>query len=130
MPPRATRSVDHQYLIRAAPDRVFQAISEPAWITQWLCDTAKLSLRKGGTYSFGWKNGPTHTGKIVEFVPGQRLALAWRWPGVELHRTIFSLSVEAKGDAALLRVAHTGFPGWRSGPISTAVPSGAGPILR
>ncbi len=105
-----TRAVDHQYFIRAKPPAVFRALTEPAWLTRWLCDTAEVSLQKGGSYRLGWKDGPTHEGTIVDFVPGTRIAFAWKWPGVELDGTIFSFAIEPQEGGVLLRVLHTGFP--------------------
>jgi uncharacterized protein YndB with AHSA1/START domain len=104
------RAVNHQYFIRAPPDAVFRAITEPQWLTRWLCDRAEISARKGGSYLLGWNDGPTHTGTIVDFHDGRRVALAWTWPGVELRGTVFSLSVEAKDDGSILTVEHSGFP--------------------
>ena len=104
------RSVDHQYFIRTEPAAVFRALTEPAWLTRWLCDTAEISPRKGGSYRFGWNGGPTHTGTIVEYAPDQRVAFAWRWPGVELDGTVLSLTVTPREGGALLNVQHTGFP--------------------
>lgn len=105
-----SRSVSHQYFVRAQAPVVFRAVSDPAWLTRWLCDRAELTLENGGRYLLGWNDGPTHTGSIVEVIPGKRLALAWSWPGVALEGTVFSLTVEADGDGALLRIEHTGFP--------------------
>jgi uncharacterized protein YndB with AHSA1/START domain len=110
LPRNSERAVDHQYFIRADPAAVFRALTEPDRLTRWLCDTAEISARKGGSYRLGWKDGPTHTGKIVDFVRGRRIALAWKWPGVELDGTVFSLVVEPQEGGALLRIMHTGFP--------------------
>ncbi|HZY69567.1 MAG TPA: SRPBCC domain-containing protein [Thermoplasmata archaeon] len=110
MSENATRALSHQYLVRASPEAVFRAISDPTWLTRWLCDRAELSPRTGGSYLLGWNDGPTHTGKVVEFRPGELLALAWSWPGVKLKGTVFSLAVESAEHGALLRIAHTGFP--------------------
>jgi uncharacterized protein YndB with AHSA1/START domain len=104
------RAVDHQYRIRAPPDVVFRAITDPNWLTRWLCDTAKLTPRKGGSYTLGWKDGPTHRGVLVDFEPGRRIAFAWAWPGVALAGTVLSFSVELADGGALLRVHHSGFP--------------------
>lgn len=106
----ADRKVDHQYFIRASPELVFRAITDPKQLTQWLCDHAEISLKKGGSYSLGWTGGPTHTGTLVEFVPGERIAFEWSWPGVALRGTVFSLAVEPSGDGAILRIEHRGFP--------------------
>jgi uncharacterized protein YndB with AHSA1/START domain len=104
------RSVNHQYFIRAPADQVFRAITEPKLLTRWLCDRAELASRKGGAYLLAWKEGPTHTGLVVDFVPGARLALAWRWPGVDLEGTVLALSIEAQKDGTVLHVEHSGFP--------------------
>jgi len=110
MSPPNTRAVSHQYFIRAPPEKVFAAITDPKWLVRWLADHAEISPRKGGRYSLGWKDGPTHRGTILEFVPGKSITFAWKWPGVDLRGTKFKLSVEAKDDGAMLRVDHTGFP--------------------
>jgi uncharacterized protein YndB with AHSA1/START domain len=104
------RSVSHQYFIRAPPEEVFRAISEPKGLTRWLCDRAEVAANKGGRYLLGWTDGPTHSGDVVEFEPGRRMALAWSWPGVDLRGTIFSLAVEAKDDGTLFMIEHSGFP--------------------
>jgi len=104
------RAVDHQYFIRKEPAVVFRALTEPAWLTRWLCDTAEISPMKGGSYLLGWKDGPTHTGTIVDFVPGTRIAFAWMWPRVKLEGTVLSLVVEPQEGGALLRILHSGFP--------------------
>jgi uncharacterized protein YndB with AHSA1/START domain len=108
--PKKTRSVSHQYFIRASPSRVFEAITESKWLVKWLSDTAVISPRKGGQYSIGWKDGPTHEGDVLDFVPGKSVTLAWSWEGVKLKGTTFKLSVEPKGDGTLFEVEHSGFP--------------------
>jgi uncharacterized protein YndB with AHSA1/START domain len=105
-----TRAVSHQYFIRASPGAVFRALSDPAWLTRWLCDRADLTPEAGARYALGWTDGPTHTGVVAEFVPGRRIALGWSWPGVELQGTVLSFSVEPKDDGTLLQVEHVGFP--------------------
>ncbi|HXW67325.1 MAG TPA: SRPBCC domain-containing protein [Thermoplasmata archaeon] len=110
MTSKGERAVDHQYFIRAPPDVVFRAISDPRMLTRWLCDEATLSPKKGGRYSLSWTGGPTHTGTVVEFRDGERVSLSWTWPGVTLRGTVFSLSVEAKDDGSLFRIGHAGFP--------------------
>jgi uncharacterized protein YndB with AHSA1/START domain len=110
METQSPRSVDHQYFVRAKPEEVFRAITDPKMLTRWLCDRAEISLKKGGQYLFAWADGPTHTGTVVDFEPGKRIGFAWMWPNVELTGTVFTLSVEAKDDGTELKVLHTGFP--------------------
>ncbi|MGI0129452.1 MAG: SRPBCC family protein [Thermoplasmata archaeon] len=110
MPTEKARGVSHQYFIRASPQRTFDAIANPAMLVKWLADQAQLSPQRGGDYLLGWTDGPTHTGKVLEFEPGKRIAFAWGWPGVSLRETVFRLSVEPKDDGSLLLVEHEGFP--------------------
>lgn len=110
MAAKSRRSVDHQYFIQARPAKVFRAISDPEWLTRWLCDTAEVDARKGGKYALGWTNGPTHTGTLVDFRRGRRIVFRWTWPGVRLKGTVFSLSVSARGGGTILVVQHHGFP--------------------
>jgi uncharacterized protein YndB with AHSA1/START domain len=110
MPASNTRAVDHQYFIRATREKVFQAITDPVWLVRWLADHAELEARKGGRYSLGWNGGPTHSGTVLEFKPYETLSLSWDWEGVDLHGTVFSLSVETKDAGSLFRVEHSGFP--------------------
>lgn len=110
MSANGTRALSHQYFIRASPDAVFRALSDPSWLTRWLCDRAEISLRTGGTYLLAWNGGPTHTGKVVEFRPGARLALTWNWPGVDLEGTVFSLGVQPAEHGTLFQIEHAGFP--------------------
>ena len=106
----AIRTLSHQYFIRAPPEKVFDAITNPQVLVQWLANRAELSTEKGGRYLLGWTDGPTHTGEILEYERGKSVALAWEWPGVDLKGTVFRLSVEPKDDGTLFHVEHSGFP--------------------
>ena len=105
-----TRAVNHQYFIRAAPEKVFDALTNPKMLVEWLADRAEIDPKQGGAYLFGWDGGPTHTGTITEFEPNRIIALAWEWPGVSLKGTVFRLSVEPKEDGTVLAIDHSGFP--------------------
>lgn len=104
------RTVDHQYLIRAPKQAVFRAITQPKWLTRWLCDHAEVDRRRGGSYRLGWTGGPTHTGKIVGYRDGRSISFGWSWPGIELRGTVLSLEVESVRGGTVLKVKHTGFP--------------------
>ena len=102
--------VAHQYFLRAKPSEVFAAITSAPSLVRWLCDRAELEPRTGGRYLLAWKDGPTHEGRIIEFVPGRSVSLAWSWEGIELKGTVLRMSVRRKGAGTLFEVAHTGFP--------------------
>ncbi|MGB6441850.1 MAG: SRPBCC domain-containing protein, partial [Thermoplasmata archaeon] len=76
---------------------------------------ATLAPRRGGTYQFTWEGGPTHTGKVVEYVRGKRIALAWQWPGHEsLRPTTLRFDVQGRHGGTQLVLTHSGF--LRGGP--------------
>lgn len=105
------RTIRLQVFLAASPRKVFSAVSDPQLLTSWLLDEARISPHKGGAYSFTWKDGPTHTGTVLEFVRGKRLALTWQWPGMEkLLVTKLKLSVEPRKGGTVVKLVHSGFP--------------------
>ena len=73
-------------------------------------DRATLTPRQGGEYAFTWEGGPTHTGRVLKFVPGRRLTLSWQWPGHErLPETRLRLSLASRAGGTVLTFTHSGF---------------------
>lgn len=106
-----TRTIRLQAFLHTSPSKAFRAITEPRLLSGWMLDAATLSPRKGGRYSFTWEGGPTHTGTVLDFVRGKRIAVTWQWPGKEDRLvTKLRLSVEAKEGGTVLKLRHTGFP--------------------
>lgn len=108
---RLTRTLD------AAPADVFRALMEPDLVNQWTGSTKAAIDVAASRYSYGWEyehegrkvlGGPT---RILELVPGRRLALDWPdWrgdAGVPVQRIAFTLS--PAGDGTRLDFEHTGF---------------------
>ena len=105
------RPIRQQYHVRAPPKKVFRALSDPERITRWLADRAEISPRKGGRFLLAWEGGPTHTGKLLEFVRGESITYGWTWPGLEeVGVTRFKIAVEPKGKGTLVKVTHSGLP--------------------
>ena len=105
-----TRTIRLPIFVHASPSRVFGAITRPELLTRWFMDRASISLQKGGSYSFAWEGGPTHTGRIVDFARGKRITLTWQWPRMEhLAVTKLRLTVEPKAGGTVLRFTHSGF---------------------
>jgi uncharacterized protein YndB with AHSA1/START domain len=108
---RKIRTIHLRAYVHASPKRAFRAISRPDRLTQWLLDDAVLSPRKGGRYAFTWEGGPTHSGRVLQFVQGKQLTLTWQWPGKEeLLTTKLKLAVEPKKGGAVVKLTHSGFP--------------------
>jgi uncharacterized protein YndB with AHSA1/START domain len=111
MAPAKSRTVRVQVFIHASPKKVFRAISDPERLPRWFMDAATLSPRKGGRYSFTWEGGPTHTGRVLEYVRGKRIVLSWQWPGLEDSLvTRLAMTVRPQDHGTVLRFQHSGFP--------------------
>ncbi|HUZ79382.1 MAG TPA: SRPBCC domain-containing protein [Thermoplasmata archaeon] len=105
------RTIQLQIFTRVSPKSAFKAISDPELLKRWLLDGATLSLRRGGRYSFTWDSGPTHTGKVLEFVPEKQITLTWQWPGQEdMLVTRLKLEIEPKNAGTVVKLTHSGFP--------------------
>jgi uncharacterized protein YndB with AHSA1/START domain len=105
-----TRTIRLPIFIHASPRTVFKWVTQSELLTRWMMDRATLSPRRGGSYSFTWEGGPTHTGKVLDFVAGKRITLTWQWPGQEkLGATKLKMSVEGKAGGTVLRFTHSGF---------------------
>jgi uncharacterized protein YndB with AHSA1/START domain len=107
-----TRAVSQVYYIKTSPKKVFAAISEPRRLVRWMAQAATLSPRKRGAYSFTWQAGYHHEGKVLEFVRGKQLTLAWPYHDGDrlLGETKLRLSVKAKGKGTEVSLRQSGFP--------------------
>ena len=120
---KAKRALRAPIFIHASPRVVFPFLTDPRKLTMWFMDRASLSPVKGGTYSFTWEGGPTHTGSVLDFAAGERITLTWQWPGKEqLGVTRLRISLERKAGGTVVQFTHSGF---RSGGDWTELYEGA-----
>jgi len=70
----------YQIYIKASPDQVWQAITDPAFTSQYFYQTAfQSSLEPGTGYRYILPNGETAAeGTLEAVVPGQQLVLTWQ----------------------------------------------------
>lgn len=104
------RQVDHSFFVRAAPSRVFRALTRPEELARWMVDRADLVLRKGAKYELEFQGGWIHQGTVLGVQPGRRISLAWAWKGVELDGTVLTLTVSRRRNGSVVRMVHSGFP--------------------
>ena len=57
--------------IRAIPEEVFRAITDPAQIAKWFAPEARVDPRVGGEYYFSWGPGMEGRTTIVAWEPGK-----------------------------------------------------------
>lgn len=76
-PAGGTAAIERTLDLRAAPARVWRAISDPAELAGWFGQRCELEVRPGGRGWFEW-DGDGRFDAVVEAVEEGR-RLAWRW---------------------------------------------------
>jgi uncharacterized protein YndB with AHSA1/START domain len=105
-------------VIDAPPERVFQALVDPAALSAWIAASAVVEPRVGGRYSYGWsyrhgdrevEGGPT---RILDLVPNERLVTDWPdWRGDPTKpKTRVAWLLEPVGSKTRVTVVHGEFP--------------------
>lgn len=108
--PKLQRSI----VIEAPPARVFRALVEPQTLNEWIASDARVELREGGAYSYGWKHmtgdrevcgGPTH---IVQMDQDRRLVVDWPdWRGdTAVPPTSVTWTLDPQGSSTRVAMTH------------------------
>jgi len=87
-------------LIEGPPSKVFGAFGDPTQLDHWSTGgqprgRATVDPRPGGTYAFGWDDGPI---RVTEWTPDQRIRLQWS-RGTSQLATAFEFEEKASGTA-------------------------------
>lgn len=122
-----TPDVVVERFIRATPQRVFEALTNPKDLERWFFTEAATDPRQGGGYQMTWrsstdpKNDHTRIGRYLEFVPGQKLVFDWASPApsadgggdcgdlAHVGTTIVTITLAAERDGTRLRLVHSGW---------------------
>lgn len=94
------------YIIPAAPEEVYAALTHPASIHAWTGEDAVMSTEPGSEFSL-WEG--SIVGKNMEFEEGKKIVQEWYF-GEQEERSIVTIKLHphAKGTSAELR--HTNIP--------------------
>ncbi len=117
--PMADPKLRHVYevYIRTTPEKLWQAITDPAFTRQYFYGCEMQSeWRKGATYASRFPDGRVaHQGKIVEIEPPRRLVQTFEAVfGDEFKKdrpSRITWLIERKGDVCKLTVVHDDFDG-------------------
>jgi len=99
-------------ILRHSPERVWEAITNPEDLKQWLmCAAAKIEGRTGGSVDMVAGPGKFHvTGKILTWDPPRVYEHEWKVdPREEMPKgenAIFRYELEARGSQTLLTVTY------------------------
>ncbi len=108
-PGEVTLSID----IDATPEEVFRALSQPVLMDKWLSKQAKVELRAGGDYSYGWTTSkagnqvPAGPSKLIEVEPNRMLMHDWSYGDEPPTRVRWEL--QPLGRRTRVTITHTKF---------------------
>jgi hypothetical protein len=94
------------YIINAAPEEVYLALTNPLTIQLWTGEPAEMSTTPGTEFSL-WDGAIS--GINIEFIPGKKIVQEWFF-GEQPEQSIVTIILHphAKGTSAELR--HTNIP--------------------
>jgi glutathione S-transferase len=111
--------------ISAPPDRVFQALTDPAQLMLWFNNAScpvkfwEIDARPGGRYLYETRKGSVVVnnvsefkchGEILEIDPPRLLVYTWiaSWHGDKSRRTIVRWELSPEGNGTRVKVTHSG----------------------
>jgi uncharacterized protein YndB with AHSA1/START domain len=123
-----TKQLVIERVLQAAPERVFDAFTDPAQLTQWwwpngfTCPAAEVDLRVGGTYKIAmeWPDFFPAEAQVPQYLGGEyyeidrphRLVMSGRAISDdqgELFATLIELTLEARDGGTALTVRQSYF---------------------
>lgn len=111
-PPSATRSVDLSVEIKATPEQVWKAITEPDELIRWFSPEASGEAKEGGHVTVSWGGGSEWKSNIVTWKPGAHLGLQDELdPALAEQGAVVALDyfIETKDGSTHVRLVNSGF---------------------
>jgi uncharacterized protein YndB with AHSA1/START domain/GNAT superfamily N-acetyltransferase len=112
--PARPERVTCKVLVKAPPERVWDALTTAAGLDGWFTTGASVEPKPGGLIVFRWEGwGPddftgTYEGTVVEALPPERFV--FRWPvDARTYDTTVEIDLEARGGTTLVRLCEHGF---------------------
>ena len=81
--------IRREITVAAAPEVVWDALTDPSELAAWFGADAEVDLRVGGAVRFRWPDGTERRGLVIDLDPPRRLAFRWR----ELRTSASGLAV-------------------------------------
>ena len=104
--------------IKAPPEKVFAAWTDPTLMARWLGPvgtvelTAKTDLRVGGRYEMKMRMPDDEhnvSGVYREFVPNEKLVFTWAWRSMPERESLVTVELKPDGEGTLLTLTHSQF---------------------
>jgi len=88
------RQVERETVLDAAPDEVWEALTDERLLGEWLAEEAELDPVPGGRANFRFEDGSEREGTVLRVEEERELAFAWARPGeppTEVEMTLVPL---------------------------------------
>ena len=95
--------VEREVMLDAAPEEVWEAVSDPGRLCEWLGGEVELEPVPGGELHVRFPDGEERTGFVEEVEPAERLAFWWRRPCEDLSTRV-QIELSEHEDGTLVRV--------------------------
>lgn len=112
-------------LIRASPEKIFDAFATGAGLDSWFTSGSEVDARPGGEIKFSWKDwGPdkytqVSKGRVLEAERGKRFVFQWS-PDNPTYATTIQIDLEVTDEGTILRLREHGFRNTPSGRAAMA----------
>jgi len=116
-------TVERAIVLDAAPQEVWEAITDETLLREWLADYVELEPHEGGEVRCRYEDGEERRGEVELVEEAERLSFRWHRSGLGPSRVEFIVDAVAEGTR--LRVVETGLPA----PAGPAMAAGWAPHL-
>jgi uncharacterized protein YndB with AHSA1/START domain len=104
-----------ELVIRATPEQVWRAITDPEFTCRWAHDTRiESNFEPGAWIGYRDDDGVRVQGEVIEAIPPRRLAMTWAFTDAPLDAdppSRVTWDIEPAGDGSRIRVTHDRFEG-------------------
>lgn len=119
--------------IKASPERIYSALTQPSELERWFfteCSVSPAPAAVGGAYKHTWRGAkPEHSrfGRFLELIPGRKVVFEWRSePGRAMDLsafgdTIVTITLTPEAQGTRVRLVHSG---WNAAPGAAEMRSG------
>jgi uncharacterized protein YndB with AHSA1/START domain len=106
-------TIERELLLPAPPERVWDALTDPTQVSQWLGTEAEIELRPGGAAAFGWPEEGRFLARVEDVDRPRRFSFRWAHecdtPVDQGPNTLVAFTLEPFGAGTRLRLKESGF---------------------
>lgn len=105
--------IEREVRIEAAPETVFELLTDPEQYVRWKGRKAWLDATPGGEFKVEINDQATAVGEYVEVDPPRRVVFTWGWDGhpvVPPGSSTVEITLTPDGEGTVLRLVHRDLP--------------------